>query len=63
MYLLPEQMHYDVFQLQVMEQLLRLIPDIRHIFVIVRSRPGLSGEVLYTHPHAQQLMYTVQLLG
>ena len=30
--------------LQVLEQLLRLVPGIRRIFVIVRSRPGVSGE-------------------
>ena len=59
---LPESMRYDVLLLQVMEQLLRLIPDIRHIFVIVRSRPGLSGEVLNTRSYAQYLMYTMQVL-
>ena len=59
---LPESMRYDVLLLQVMEQLLRLIPDIRHIFVIVRSRPGLSGEVPNTRSYAQYLMYTMQVL-
>ena len=48
---MPENMHHDVFHLQVMEQLLRLTPGIGHIFVIVRSRPGLSGEILYSSIH------------
>lgn len=30
--------------MQVLEQLLRLVPGIRRIFVVVRSRPGVSGE-------------------
>ncbi len=29
---------------QVMEQLLRVVPDIRRIYVIIRSKRGLSGE-------------------
>ena len=47
--LLSGESRHAVFLLQVMEQLLRLIPDIRHIFVMVRSRPGLSGEILSAH--------------
>lgn len=29
---------------QVMEQLLRVVPDIKRIYVIIRSKRGLSGE-------------------